>query len=183
MTIVRKEIPNIAFHVFGAGDFLHEFLRLVEKLNLGGVVTYHGVASLETIAQAISSIDVGIIPNKMSPFTNLNLPTRIFEYLSMRKPVIAPRTKGILDYFDESSLWFFKPGDAQSLAERIVEVCRNSERCQEILHRGVRVYQAYQWERQRRCFIEKVVLHLAIRRVMEFNSISTPSLVEKLTLE
>lgn len=156
MILLRGKIPNLAFHVFGAGDFLEEFLRLVDKLNLAEMVAYHGVVSLEIIAQAIRSIDVGIIPNRMTPFTNLNLPTRIFEYLFVAKPVIAPRTKGILDYFDESSLFFFDPGDPQSLADRILEVFKNSAQCRGVVKQGLKIYQAYRWELQREHFIKVV---------------------------
>lgn len=159
MILLREKIPNLAFRVFGVGDFLEEFLRLVDKLNLAEMVVYHGVVSLETIAQTIRSIDVGIIPNKMTPFTNLNLPTRIFEYLSMAKPVIAPRTKGIVDYFDESSLYFFDPGDPQSLADRVLDVFKNPAQCQGVVKQGLKIYQAYRWELQREQFI-KVVRNL-----------------------
>ncbi len=47
--------------------------------------------------------DIGVIPNRRSVFTELNMPTRIFEYLSQGKPVIAPGTPGILDYFGPKS--------------------------------------------------------------------------------
>jgi glycosyltransferase involved in cell wall biosynthesis len=157
---VRKEVPNVRFEVYGEGDFVKPFLKLVKKLNLTGIVNFHGYRPLEVIAEAIETIDVGIIPSKMSPFTNLNLPTRIFEYLSMGRPVIAPRTQGILDYFDQNSLYLFEPGNPDSLAERIIEVYQDPTRCQEILERGVKIYQAYRWKEQRKEFIG-VVKNLA----------------------
>ena len=157
---IRKEIPNLRFEVYGEGDFVKPFLKLVKELNLTGVVNFHGYSPLEVIATAIQTIDVGIIPSKMSPFTNLSLPTRIFEYLSMKRPVIAPRTKGILDYFDENSLYLFEPDDPESLMKKIIEVYQDPIRCQEILERGVKIYQAYRWEEQRKEFIG-VVKNLA----------------------
>jgi glycosyltransferase involved in cell wall biosynthesis len=153
---IKKEIPNLKFEVYGDGDFVNQFLKLVRELSLKSTVHFYGYRPLEVIAEVIRKIDVGIIPNKMSPFTNLNLPTRIFEYLSIAKPVIAPRTKGILDYFDSDSLYFFKPGDPQSLAERIIDVYQNVAQRQEILNRGMKVYQACRWDLQKRDFIEVV---------------------------
>lgn len=153
---IKEEIPSLRFDVYGEGDSVPEFLNLVKKLRLDETVRFYGYRPLEAIAEAIQGIHVGVIPNKMNPFTNLNLPTRIFEYLSMEKPVIAPRTRGILDYFGEDSLFFFSPGDPESLAERIVEVYRNPARCHEILDRGVRTYQSYRWEGQRKYFVQTV---------------------------
>lgn len=159
--LIRDQISNLVFHVYGDGDFVRRFLERVEELKLKDVVYYHGHVSLENVAIAIESIDVGVIPNRISPFTNINLPTRIFEYLCMGKPVIAPRSKGILDYFDEESLHFFEPGSADSLAQVILEVYRNPERCCEVLERGISVYYAHRWELQRKHFVELVTSLLA----------------------
>ena len=38
----------------------------------------------------IEQCDVGLIPNRQSVFTELNTPTRIFEYLAIGKPEAAP---------------------------------------------------------------------------------------------
>ena len=153
---IRREIPNLQFEVYGDGDFVKPFLVKIEELNLQSIVHYYGYKSQEIIAQVIQTIDLGIISNKISPFTRLNLPTRIFEYLSVSKPVIAPRTKGILDYFGPDSLYFFEPGDPQSLADAFLQVYRNKFQRQEILHRGRKVFQTYRWELQRRYFIDVV---------------------------
>jgi glycosyltransferase involved in cell wall biosynthesis len=154
--LIKNKIPNLKFEVYGDGDFVNQFLKLVGELNLKSIVHFYGHRPLEVIAEVIQKIDVGIIPNKMNPFTNLNFPTRIFEYLCMRKPVIAPRTKGILDYFDEESLCFFEPGDPQSLGERIIDTYQNPSKYQEILKRGIKVYQMYRWELQKKDFIEAI---------------------------
>lgn len=149
----RNKIPNLVFHVYGNGEYVDRFSNFIHEMDLTHVVTYHGFVPLEIIAAEIELIDVGIIPNKMSPFTNLNMPTRIFEYLSLGKPVIAPRTRGILDYFDEESLFFFEPGDADSLSRAILEVYRNPIRRQEVTDRGINTYNKYRWELQRKHFV------------------------------
>ena len=80
---------------------------------------FHGFKSLPEIAACISTIDVGLIPNRSSSFTQINFPTRIFEYLAMHKPVIVPDTQGIQDYFGarRNSL-YFKAGDDADLAQK-----------------------------------------------------------------
>ena len=77
-----------------------------------------GPKRLEELVREIEACDVGVIPNQRNPFTDINTPTRIFEYLALGKPVIAPRTPGIQDYFDPESLFFFEAGDAGDLARK-----------------------------------------------------------------
>lgn len=153
---VQGQMPNLIFEVYGDGDFRGQFLNRVNELNLNSIVKYNGDRPIEYIAEAIKFSNVGIVPNLMSPFTNLNLPTRIFEYLAMKKPVIAPRTKGIMDYFDENSLLFFEAGNVDSLADRIVNAYRDPSRCQYVLNRGLNIYNNHRWELYKKRLIDVV---------------------------
>lgn len=150
---IRNKIPNLLFKVYGTGDFVDKFKSLIEKLDMQNIVKYYGHVSLNTIAEAIRTIDVGIIPNKRSPFTELNMPTRIFEYLCMEKPVIAPRTRGIKDYFNEESLYFFDPGNTENLAKVILEAYSNSAKKQKILEKGMSIHKRHCWEVEKNYFI------------------------------
>jgi glycosyltransferase involved in cell wall biosynthesis len=153
---VRKKIPKLVFHVYGSGNYLERVQEQINRLNLNDIVRVHGAVPIECIAQAIKSINVGIISNKMTPFTALNFPTRIFEYLIMGKPVIAPRTQGILDYFDEDSLFFFEPGNVDDLAKQIIKLNSKRSQCQKIVNKGVKVYHQYRWELQQKHFANLV---------------------------
>ena len=117
---VRKSIPNAQLLVYGRStEFLTRVLASIEESPLRRAVRYLGPKNLEGIVEAIRNCDVGVIPNRRSLFTELNTPTRIFEYLSQGKPVIAPRAPGILDYFNEQDLILFTLGDADDLANKI----------------------------------------------------------------
>jgi glycosyltransferase involved in cell wall biosynthesis len=146
---LRGAIPELRFEIYGEGDFVERFQEIVRELKLDDIVRYHGRVSLETIAAAIPQIDVGLVPNKKSVFTDINLPTRLFEYLCMGKPVIAPKTKGILDYFDEDALPYFEAENSDSLAAVIRDLRDHPDRTKAYLERGTRVYEAHRWEVQR----------------------------------
>ena len=153
---LRATIEKLQFVVYGEGDYLDRFLAKVEELKLSDCVSYRGHVSLETIAREIPSADIGLIPNIRSPFTELNLPTRIFEYLAVGRPVIAPRTKGILDYFDDKSLFLFEPGEVQSLVECISAVYSDHKRLEQVYVAGGKIYQNYRWELQSKHFTQIV---------------------------
>jgi len=156
LRLLRPKIPSLAFDVYGGGDFVDTFKRLVGELNLQDIVTYHGQVPLEQIPVAIRRCSVGVIPNRRTPFTELNLPTRIFEYLCLGKPVVVPHTKGILDYFTEQELFFFEPGDAASLSEALWRVYADPAARHSIVQRGRAVYLRYTWEKERTRFQELV---------------------------
>jgi glycosyltransferase involved in cell wall biosynthesis len=111
---------------------------------------------LEELVQEIESCDVGVIPNQRNRFTDINTPTRIFEYLALGKPVIAPRTPGIQDYFDPESLLFFEAGDAEQLAVQIAYVFSHSRQALEIAERGQKIYLAHTWQEERETLVKLV---------------------------
>lgn len=151
VSLIKEKIKGLKFHIYGNGEvsYLNQIQAQVRELGLEGLVEFCGTVSLKEIANALLNVDCGVIPNRMDPFTNLNFPTRIFECLSLGKPVIVPKTQGIMDYFDVSSILFFEPGVPESLAEAILEVYRNPEEVEQTISRAIKVYQKHRWELQR----------------------------------
>jgi glycosyltransferase involved in cell wall biosynthesis len=159
---LRSVIPTLEFHIFGdRTPYMSKVDAQVQKLGLRSCVHYHGYRPQTEIAKNIRSIDLGIIPNRRSPFTEINMPTRIFEYLAMDKPVVVPDTRGIRDYFGAESALFFEPGDPQSLGDAILDVYRNPQKVDSILARGRTVYEAHQWEMHRVQFLDRVSVLLS----------------------
>lgn len=146
---LKTDIPNLIFEVYGEGDYVPCFLELTKDLGLQDTVRYYGHVSMETIAKAIQGIDLGVIPNRRSPFTDINMPTRIFEYLSVGKPVVAPRTPGIQDYFAEEAIFFFTPNDIQSLKNKILACIVDHDLRKETIRKGTEIYQRHSWQRQK----------------------------------
>ncbi len=148
---VRHRIPNLAFEVYGDGDYLNAFLQSAKARNLEGIINYHGFVAHEAIAQAIQSAHVGLIPNIASVHWQYATPTRMFEYLYLGKAVIVPRTKAILDCFDEKSLYFFESGNPDSLANVLHEVYANPHHAQAVRKAGRSLCcRRYRWENEKR---------------------------------
>ena len=154
---VRESIPDLELRIFGPSTpFLERVMQDVQSRNLDGCIRYLGPRSLEGLVPEIKSCDVGVIPNQRNTFTDINTPTRIFEYLAMGKPVIAPSTQGILDYFDPKSLLFFEPGNADDLASQITYAYSHPGEMLETAERGQQVYREHQWERERETLLGRL---------------------------
>lgn len=157
LAAVRKSIPAAELRIYGQKTpFLEQVMNSLLEPELQNSVRYLGAKNLEQIAAAIDECDVGVIPNRRSIFTELNTPTRIFEYLARGKPVIAPAAPGIEDYFDREQLIFFQLGDADDLARRIEYVYAHPDQVGEIVKRGQRVYLDHLWSREKSRFVNLV---------------------------
>jgi glycosyltransferase involved in cell wall biosynthesis len=157
VALARDVVPNVELHVFGPSTpFLERMREDVRKRNLEGVIQFCGPKSLEDIVTEIESCDLGVIPNHNNAFTEINTPTRIFEYLALGKPVIAPSTSGIQDYFSNSSLLYFEPGNPADLAREIEYAFNHPREVLEIAQRGQQVYLNHTWESERETLLHRV---------------------------
>jgi glycosyltransferase involved in cell wall biosynthesis len=152
-----NKLPTAQLHIYGkATPFLERIMQSVRNLDLQQNVIHLGQKPLEQIVAAIDACDIGVIPNRRNEFTQINMPTRIFEYLARGKPVIAPRTAGIQDYFDEDSLFFFEAGNADELAKQIEFVASHPREALTITERGQQVYLKHTWRQEEQTLIRVV---------------------------
>lgn len=150
LEIVRETVPAAQLFVCGKRTtFLDEVMEAVAKRDLSAAVHYLGAKNLEGIVDAIRHCDVGVIPNHHNMFTELNTPTRIFECLALGKPVIAPRARGIQDYFGEKDMIYFELGSPHDLAEKIKYIYFHPCEAEHTLIRGQKIYQRYTWTSQK----------------------------------
>ncbi len=154
---VRKAVPGAELRVYGRSTpFLEQVMEDARNRGLQDGVRYMGPRRLEDLAQEIEQCDVGVIPNQRNAFTDINTPTRIFEYLALGKPVIAPRTPGIQDYFSSDSLLFFQSGNATELAQKIESVFSHRKDAVETAVRGQQVYLEHTWPQERQNLVNLV---------------------------
>jgi len=147
---VRRSVPTAVLRIYGPrNSFLDRVLASARRQGLQDAVQHLGPRLAEDIAEAIKECDVGIVPNRRSIFSELNTPTRIFEYLALGKPAIAPRAAGIQDYFDDDSLVFFELGNSGDLARQIEYVFFHPEETIKVVERGQKVYLNHTWAQEK----------------------------------
>jgi glycosyltransferase involved in cell wall biosynthesis len=154
---VREAVPVAELRICGAKTpFLERVLHGARQKGLQDCVHYLGPKRLEDLVPEIEDCNVGIIPSHRSPFTEINIPNRIFEYLALGKPVIAPRTPGIQNYFGPESLFFFESDDPKELAKRAEYVFSHPREAIEAVERGQQVYLAHTWSQERKTLVSLI---------------------------
>ena len=156
---LRKTIPNLRFHFYGAETEYSKgtILPLIEKLDIGDIVQYFGEQPQTAIADAIRASTLGLIPNLRTAFTEINFPTRIFEYLALGKPVLVPQTRGITDYFSPADMLFFE--NEEDLPARIQWIFDHPGETYALVERGQAVYTKHLWKTEHFKFLT-LIAHL-----------------------
>lgn len=157
VALVRKRVPGVQLDIYGARTpFLDRVMAVAEEEGIADRVRYHGPKSQPEIAEAIRACDLGVVPNRRSSFTETNFPTRLFEYLAMHRPVLAPPTRGILDYFGRDQLLYFHPDDIDDLAARIIWVHDHPEEVERTVKLGLEVYRRHLWNEEKNGLLRRV---------------------------
>lgn len=154
VALLKQKIPNLQLKIYGGGNFLVEVKKIIDDLKINDIVEMNGLQIVDKIAAIIPSINVGIIPNRFNSFTQLNFPVRVFEYLVMNKPVIVPRTQGIMDYFGEDAIIYFDTPTPENLAVKLWDVYSNTLKSEEILKKAVEVFNKNRWSKQKQKLIK-----------------------------
>jgi glycosyltransferase involved in cell wall biosynthesis len=157
ITAVKKlieKIPTILLEVAGIGEQLGYNKNLVNICGLNDYVIFHNAVEQELIPELIMRSQVGLIPNRLNSFININLPQRIFEYTVYDVPVVIPKTSGVNDYFDENSLAFFKSEDTDDLAQKIYELYQDPQKRRRIALNARKIYEELKWDVMKQRYLE-----------------------------
>ena len=150
LEVVKTNIPTARLVVCGeSSSFFEEVMESARRRGLDENIDYLGTKTLPEIVGVINGCHLGIIPNHRNIFTEINTPTRIFEYLALGKPVIAPRSRGIQDYFQDRDLIYFELGNASDLAQKIEFAFSHPQDLEEVVKRGQEIYLVHTWRTKR----------------------------------
>lgn len=140
-------IPGTKLYIYGKYDptYRAELEELITRLNLGEQVILRGFLRQEEIVALIESADAGVVPYLSDPFMDLALSTKTFEYVSMGLPVVASRLPSLTVLFNDTSLHYFTPGEAEDLANKIAALCSNSCARKEYADRAAGIYKTFSW--------------------------------------
>ncbi len=149
---LKKQIPGVELHLWGRGDSLN-VLRYKKVTSVSNEVIIHGPVPIEQIPEAISDMDLGVIPNRKNCATDLMLPVKMMEYMALGIPVVAPKLKAIQYYFSDKMLSYYEPENTKAMAEAILEIYQDASRRKSQVEKAKGFLKRYGWEKQSVDFI------------------------------
>jgi len=145
VTIRRRDTT---FIILGSGILeknVNKFISINKLTN----VFYPGLISSKEIPFYLSIADVLVIPHSRCLQTELDQPTKLFEYLSSGKPIVSFDLKAIAEVVGENAI-LVKPDSSKALAEGILTLLNNERLAKELGEKGKEIVKKYSWEESAR---------------------------------
>jgi glycosyltransferase involved in cell wall biosynthesis len=143
--LIKDEVPEADFHIYGSGEQLEFLKSLVVHLKLQDRVFIMGSVPLSRISSVIENADLGIVPKRKTIFGDEAFSTKVLEFMTMGVPVIVPDTAVDKYYFNDSVATFFKANDDRSLADAMLLLIRNAELRKTLAHNATEFAKGYDW--------------------------------------
>ncbi len=117
-TQLKSKMSNISLTI--VGEIPKEVEPQIWELRSYNDVEFTGLVGYEKLQELISYADVCIVPFRNVPDLAQTYPTKIIQYLSMAKPVVASRIAGIKTMIEDGyNGLLFNPGNAEDLVNKI----------------------------------------------------------------
>lgn len=125
--------PDIKFVIMGSGPLKHSFEGMKEEMNLQNVHFFDTVPKSK-MADVLAAINISVIPLKKLDLFKGAIPSKIFESLAMKKPILLGVEGEAKELFiDEGRCGLaFEPENDSALAEKVLILARNPEQLKQL---------------------------------------------------
>lgn len=150
--IAKEHIPQLEFDIYGDGEekYIQELHAFLKSNNLENSVRFHDRVPVEQIPALIEQAHIGIVPCKKDVFVDkVMLPVRLLEYVAMNVPTIISRVGTVESHFTDDEVAYYPHDDPQALAEQIITLYQNPEKCQTLVEKAKLAFQKHTWEKQK----------------------------------
>jgi glycosyltransferase involved in cell wall biosynthesis len=148
LTIVDDALRH-SLYTDDAGPLPSYGLKLVNKLNLDGMVHFSGRLTREELAQHYSTAQIAVVP---STYEGFGLPAA--EAMACGTPVIATTGGALPEVVGDAGI-LVSPGSADALAAAIKQLLNNKQAQQRMSEAGrKRVKERFDWEQSARKTLE-----------------------------
>lgn len=125
---ILKDIdPDILFFVKGKGESESEIAKKIEKFKLRNVTFSNATVPLTKVPDYLNLADTLLLPLKKG-FGNISFPSKLWEYLACKKPVIACVEGNIARFIENKKIGIvIAPSDGVALSRSILELKKSPQ--------------------------------------------------------
>lgn len=118
---------DIQFCLVGGGPSLAKLKALVAEKGLADFIQFTGRAPDQDLFEVLSTMDVGVNPDRVNAMNDKSTMNKIMEYMSLEKPIVQFDVAEGRFSAQEASL-YARANDPVDMAEKIVELIGDPER-------------------------------------------------------
>ncbi|MCZ2076652.1 MAG: glycosyltransferase [Bryobacterales bacterium] len=146
MALLRNVAPDLRLVIIGGGADRERLGALVSEAGLEDRVILKDRLPLESVAEEMANVDLGVEPKRNEDFAGDALSTKISEFMAVGVPVLASDTRVHKFYFSEDVVEFFEAGSSQALAAKIAELKGDSRRRESLRRRAAEFIAENNWD-------------------------------------
>ena len=119
---LRDRLPKLQLLIVGDGPAVPDLKTQAQALGVADRICFTGPVASADVATHVAAMDVTVQPD----VTDYASPIKLFEYLAVGKPVIAPRKDNITEIVSEGEqALLYVPGQVDELVEAIEKLYRD----------------------------------------------------------
>jgi glycosyltransferase involved in cell wall biosynthesis len=153
LAIVKDQLPQVEFHIYGDGAGREELEALTLALGLSDRVLFKGSLPIYEVAEKMAAADLGVEPKRNDPFAGDAMSTKILEFMSLGVPIVASDTRIHKHYFNDNVVKFFKSENEADLAEAILAVVRDKDYRDRLIEAGSNFAAGFTWEKNKHYYL------------------------------
>jgi glycosyltransferase involved in cell wall biosynthesis len=125
--VLEQKGEDVQFILTGAGQTLQTMIDLVSDLAVSNV-RFKAPMPYEQLTNAMSQAHLCLGIFGTSPKAQHGIPNKVFFAFAAKQPVVTGDTRAMREVFTHGeNIWLCPPGDAQALAESLVELKHRPE--------------------------------------------------------
>ena len=109
---------NVLLFTHTETEYIFEIKKLIHDLNLEGIIKFCGKLTPEQVMANMQYSGIGIVSYVKSPLTEVALPNKVFEYMSIGLPIVAADLRTLRTILAEN-VYYYEPENTADLAEKI----------------------------------------------------------------
>ena len=161
--LLKDKIPGLRFEIWGDGTHRAAVEALTRELGLEDRIQFSGWVTMEKLLPHLAAADAGVVAVRRDPFREVTLCTKMFDLVSLGKPVVISRTRAVEAYFGSECFQMFESGDERGLAEAIYALYTDPDLQARLVQRATARGEPYRWVHQAKRYVE-IVEGLGTRR-------------------
>jgi glycosyltransferase involved in cell wall biosynthesis len=123
---VKSEIPGLVCHIIGDGPRRGELEELIREKKLQKYFHFYGIVPYEELQEALSSADAIIIPYSNLSGMHYQSNVKVFEFMSLGKPIIASDVGELRKYLEDGKAGYVvEPENVSELSAALLSVYKN----------------------------------------------------------
>jgi glycosyltransferase involved in cell wall biosynthesis len=160
--LLRDRIPGLRLEIWGGGTHQPAVEALTRELGLEDRVRFNGWVTMHELMPHLAAADAGVVAVRRDAFRDVTLCTKMFDLVSLHKPLVISRTRAVEAYFGSECFQMFESGDEHDLAEAIFALYSDAGRRARLVEAATARNEPYRWVHQARRYVE-IVERLATR--------------------